>query len=109
MKSLKWSVTAVAAAILIAAGIQAQDGKEVTLKGNITCAKCDLKIEKGCKTVLDVKEGAAKGVYYFDAAGHKKFHKDVCQASKAGSVTGVVGEDKAKKTKTIKVSEVKYD
>jgi hypothetical protein len=109
MKTLKWSVTAVAAAIVLAAGIQAQDGKEVTLKGNITCAKCDLGVEKTCKTVIDVKEGANKGVYYFDAAAHGKNHKAICQAGKAGTVKGTVGEDKEKKHKTIKVSELKFD
>lgn|SRR5262245_58394834 len=107
MQILKWTCIVLAVAVVAIAGIQAQDGKEVTLKGSVTCAKCDLGKEKTCMTVIEVKEGADKGVYYFDAASHKKFHKDVCQAGKAGSVKGVVGKDKDKKT--IKVSDVKYD
>jgi hypothetical protein len=109
MQVLKWTVIALAVAVVAVAGIQAQEGKEVTLKGAITCAKCDLGVEKACTTVINVKDGADKGVYYFDAAAHKKFHKDVCKASKDGTVKGVVGEDKAKKVKTIKVSDVKYN
>src|SRR4029077_4866661 len=31
-------------------------GKEVTLKGTITCAKCDLAKEDSCMTVIVVKE-----------------------------------------------------
>jgi hypothetical protein len=86
----------------------AQDGKkEVTLKGKITCAKCDLGVEAACATVVVVKEDKKDVVYYFDPKGHKKFHSAVCTDSKAGSVTGVVSEENKKKT--ITVSDVKYD
>ena len=41
---------------------------EVTLKGNITCPKCELKLEgqKTCATVVVVKEGGKDVIYYFD-------------------------------------------
>ena len=107
MQALKWTTLILATVVLAAAGIQAQDGKEVTLKGNITCAKCELKVEAKCTTVISVKDGDNKGVYYFDAATHKKYHKDICQAGKGGTVKGKV-ETKDNK-KTITVSELKYD
>jgi hypothetical protein len=38
---------------------------------------------------------------------HKKYHKDVCQGGKNGTVTGTV-ETKGDK-KTVKVANLKYD
>ena len=34
----------------------AQAARAVTLAGKITCAKCELKLEKECATVIVVKE-----------------------------------------------------
>jgi hypothetical protein len=85
---------------------QAADDKEVTLKGTITCAKCDLKKEKGCATVIVVKDGKDEKVYYFDKDAHKKNHGDTCTEAKEGSVTGVTGKDGEKLT--VKVSKVEY-
>ncbi|MEI7683723.1 MAG: DUF6370 family protein [Planctomycetota bacterium] len=81
--------------------------KETTLKGTITCGKCDLGVTKTCATVIVTKEGGKDVVTYFDAAGHKKFHKDTCNEPKAGTVTGVVTT--AKDKRTIAVSSVKYE
>jgi hypothetical protein len=89
------------------ATIARADDKEVTLKGDITCAKCDLKLVKDkCATVIKVKEGNKDVVYYFDEAGHKKYHSKVCTESKEGSVTGKVSEKDGKKI--ITVSKVEY-
>jgi hypothetical protein len=82
------------------------DDKEVTLKGDITCAKCDLKLADKCATVIKVKEGGKDVVYYFDDAGHKKYHSKVCTESKEGSVTGKVSDKDGKKI--ITVSKVEY-
>ena len=99
----------VAGLLVMGSGIEAGEkkDKEVTLKGSITCGKCDLKVDKKCATVIVVKKGDKETVYYFDPAGHKKYHGDVCTAAKAGSVTGVVS--KAGKKNIIKVSELKYE
>ncbi len=78
--------------------------EEVTLKGNVTCAKCELKLADKCATVVVVKEGGKDVVYYFDAAGDKKNHKEICKAGKEGSVTGEVSKDGDKHM--IKVSKV---
>jgi|SRR5207302_2775934 len=93
-------------ALALVVGVQAQDDKEVTLKGTITCAKCDLKLEKACHTVIKVKEGDKDVVYYFDKDASKKNHKEICTTPKEGSVTGVKGEMDGKKT--IKVTKVEF-
>ena len=97
-------------AVIVA--VQADDkDKEKTLKGTITCAKCDLKLEKKCATVIQEKvkkDGKdVEVLYWFDAPSNKKYHSDICQEAKPGSVTGVVTEKDGKKL--ISVKEVKYD
>jgi hypothetical protein len=69
--------------------------KEVKLKGTITCAKCDLKLEKKCWTVIVVKDKDKDVVYYFNPESTKKYHEDVCAEAKKGSIEGsYVVEDK---------------
>ena len=92
--------------VAFAAGLYAQD-KEVTLKGKITCAKCDLKVEKGCATVIVVKDKDKDVIYYFDKAGHKKHHTEFCQTSKEGSVTGKTSKEKDKNIVTVSKLETK--
>jgi hypothetical protein len=105
IKSLVLALTIVALAAVLQA--RADDKKEVTLKGDITCAKCDLKLVKDkCATVVKVKEDGKDVVYYFDDAGHKKYHGKVCTESKEGTVTGKVSEKDGKKI--ITVSKVEY-
>ncbi len=81
--------------------------KEVTLKGTITCAKCDLKKEKACATVIVVKKDDKDVVYYFDKASHGKNHKQICQEAKPGEVTGTVSKQGEKNIVTVKT--VKFD
>jgi hypothetical protein len=85
------------------------EGKAVTLKGNITCAKCELKAEgvTKCATVIVVKEGGKDVVYYFDEAAHKKHHQTICKEGKAGTVKGTCVEKDGKKVVT--ATEVKFD
>ena len=116
MRILITAVAAVAFALLLTAGTNvAQDKKpetkEVTLKGKITCAKCDLGTAKKCETVIVVKDEKSKKdiVFFFDKAGHTKFHEDICSTPKAGTVVGTVPlKDDAKK-KTVTVKKVTYD
>ena len=87
------------------AGEKKKDGKEVTLKGNITCAKCELGVEKTCMTVIVVKKDAKdkKDVtIYFDAPSDKKYHAEICAEGKKGSLTGVVTEKDGKKIVAVK-------
>lgn len=110
MRRLFAVVAFMGAALLLAtagSNFGGEKDKTVVLKGKITCAKCDLAVEKKCATVIVVKEDKKDVVYYFDAAGHKKNHGTICEAGKAGSVEGVVGKDGDKKTITVK--KVTYD
>jgi hypothetical protein len=92
--------------VAVAADDKKADDKEVTLKGKITCAKCDLKVkgQDTCATVIVVtekKDGKDVDVtYYFDEKSDKDNHKTVCKGSKEGSVTGKVTEKDGKKTIT---------
>lgn len=101
-------IMACAAALLLLHPATAQDAKkEVTLKGKVTCAKCDLDIETACTTVIVVKVDKKDVIYYFDMKGHDKYHEGVCSGGKDGAVTGVVSEKDKKKIITVK--EVKYN
>lgn len=77
--------------------------EEVTLKGKVTCAKCDLKESESCHTVLVVD----KVTYWFDAASTKKYHKEICGGGKNGTVVGTVSEKDGKKV--IAVTKLDYD
>jgi Family of unknown function (DUF6370) len=84
------------------------DKKEVTLSGEMVCAKCALKEADKCQNVLKVGEGAKETKYYLvqnDVA--KKNHKPACSGSAKATVTGTVAEDAGKKTLT--ASTIKYE
>ena len=83
---------------ILAVSAQAAD-KEVTLKGKIMCAKCELKEGTKCQTAIKVKEGSKDVVYYFLDKGNKEtYHEEVCGGGqKDGTVTGVVTEKDGKK------------
>jgi len=106
-----FSLLFLGAAMLLWTGVEAGDkkkeGKAVTLKGMITCGKCDLNVDKACATVIVVKKDKNDVVYYFDSASHKKYHDDICTAGKKGQVTGVVSKEGKKNIITVK--ELKYE
>ncbi len=85
----------------------AADDKEVKLEGKITCAKCDLGVTKTCETVIVVKEKDKDVTYYFDAAGHKKYHGETCSNPQQGTVKGTVKKEGDKMVVTVKELEYK--
>ena len=94
--------------LTLAVAVQAEDkGKEVTLTGTITCAKCDLKKEDKCMTVIKVKEGDQDVVYYLDDKAGKANHKKICTEAKEGTVKGKVSEKDGKKIITASKVEFK--
>lgn len=98
MKST-WSMLAALAMLgFFIGGARAAD-KEVTLKGKIMCAKCELKESKTCQTVIKVKEDGKEVTYYFHDKGNKETHHEaVCGGGrKEGTVTGIVTEKDGKK------------
>ena len=60
------------AVCVLVAGLQAAEKNEVTLKGAIMCAKCELKEGKKCQTVITVKEKGKDVTYYFKDKGNKE-------------------------------------
>ena len=98
-------------AVVLAAGLRADDkGKEVTLKGTLACAKCILKEADKCTNAIKVKEDGKEVVYLFDDKGKgEKYHKDICQAEKQGSVKGTVSTKDGKKYIKPAPDGVKFD
>src|SRR5262249_40520971 len=98
-----WSLALLlVAACVLTLGVRAADKadkKEVTLKGVIMCAKCELKEAKKCQTVIQVKEDGKDATYYFDDKGNQEdYHEGVCGGGrKEGTVQGTVFEKEGKK------------
>lgn len=90
-----------------AMAIAADAAKEVTLTGEIGCAKCAFSVAKECATAIRVTAGETKTIYLFDEAADKKYHSEMCQDVKHGSVAGVVSEHDGKQV--ITVSKLTYD
>jgi hypothetical protein len=97
MKSRLTVAIALVAALGLASAALAAD---VTLSGNIACAKCTLKKAdaKECADVLVVKgeKGATAEYYIVKNAVFEKFGH-MCQGEKAATVTGSVSEKDGKK------------
>ena len=102
-------VLGLAVALVVAAHVSAAD-KEVTLKGTILCAKCELKETEKCTNAIRVKEDGKDVVYYFDDKGRgESYHKKICQKTAEGSVTGTVSEKDGKKYIKPAKDGVKFD
>jgi hypothetical protein len=105
---LFWSVLLVLAVlVMFVGGVQAAD-KVVTLKGEIMCAKCELKEGGKCQTIIQVKEDGKEVTYYLKDKGAKEeYHESVCGGGrKEGVVKGTVTEKNGKKW--ITPSKVEY-
>src|SRR5437016_3246870 len=75
------------------AGEKPAEKKEVTLKGKICCAKCELGVETECMTVIVTKKNKTDKkeiTVYFDKDANKKHHGAICTEAKQGSVTGIM-------------------
>ncbi len=106
MRTLLTAILCFAVLVALTVPVAAQT-KEVKLTGKITCAKCDLKTEKECATVIVVKEGGKDVTYHLDEKSHKTYHDTVCQGGKEGTVTGNVSEAGGKKIITATKVELK--
>jgi hypothetical protein len=80
---------------------------EVTLNGEMHCAKCTLHEADKCQNVLKVTEGGKETKYYLaeNPTAHDN-HKMVCKAPAPATVTGQVKEEGGKKVLT--ASAIKY-
>jgi hypothetical protein len=88
---------------------KAESAKEVTVKGEMTCAKCGLHESAKCQNVLRVKEAGGKETKYYLAknAVSDDNHQKVCSGGAPATVTGKVSDENGKKM--IAASAVKYD
>ncbi len=70
----------------------ADEGKQVTIKGEAKCAKCSLKETSKCQTVVQAAGEDGKTVTYYLANNQtaKDFHENVCQEPKKVTATGTV-------------------
>lgn len=98
-----WSMLlGLAVVAVLATGLTAEEkGKEVELKGKLTCGKCTLKETAACCNVLVVKEGEKEVKYYLspnDGGKAAKYHKDICppNSMKEATVKGTVIKEKDK-------------
>jgi hypothetical protein len=82
--------------------------KDVTLTGEGKCLKCALHKSDKCQNVLEVKKGEKVTLYTLTGDVSKKFHGELCQASKKVEVTGAVSEkDGQKSIEVAKIAEAK--
>lgn len=62
-----------------------------TITGEAKCAKCALKTQSTCQTVVQVKEGDKTVDYYIaDTQVAKDFHPTICQQPRKVTATGKV-------------------
>jgi hypothetical protein len=106
MKKIVFALTfALAACALIAPSYsvaqepKAKEKKEVTLKGDLCCAKCELKTADKCTNVIEYerknkKTGETKKVVLVidDEGAKAPYHSKLCTGRVKGSVTGTVGK-----------------
>jgi hypothetical protein len=101
---LSW-VFAVGAVGLLGVGVWAQDKKEVTLKGEIACAKCTYHLADKCGTAISVKEDGKDVTYILiDKGMQEKYYEGLCggdkkQATVSGTVTTKDGKKYVTPTK----------
>jgi hypothetical protein len=99
-------VLGIAVCAFTAPAIAEDKPKEVKLEGNICCGKCELKESKACAVTIVTEKDGKKTTYWFDTKASKKYHGDVCQEVKAGTVTGTV--KKVDEKNVITVTDLKY-
>jgi hypothetical protein len=83
-------------------------GGEVTLSGDMMCAKCSLKETTKCQNVLKVTEGGKEAKYYIvQNEVAKKNHGEICSGTAKATVKGKVSDEAGKKMLT--ASDIKYN
>ena len=90
------------------AGIARAADEMKTITGEAMCAKCELKLQGTCQTVIQAKEGDKTVTYYLAAnPAAKAFHPTVCEASAQVTATGTVATVDGKQVLTVTSIEVK--
>ena len=82
-------------------------GKEITVKGEAQCAKCNLKEATECQTVLTVEKNGKKTNYYLAKNDvSEKFHGEVCKGAQPATVTATCKKEGDKLVLTASKAEV---
>ena len=105
---MKASVIAVVLSLFLGFMVSGAQAADVTLKGEMMCAKCALKEADKCQNVLKVTEGGKDTKYYIvhDEVS-KKSHGKVCSGPAKATVKGTVKDEGGKKTVT--ATEISYE
>jgi hypothetical protein len=102
MKKLTFALAAGFLLAGMAARALAAEKKEVTVTGNLVCAKCTLHETKTCQNVVQVMEGTNTVNYYLKQNDvSKAAHDPICTgAAEKVTVTGTVKEKGGKEMMT---------
>jgi RecG-like helicase len=77
-------------------------GKDVTITGEGTCAKCSLHQADKCQTVIQATENGKTVTYYVTQnKASKDFHDKVCEEPHKVTATGTVKEVNGKQELTV--------
>ena len=72
------------------------------IKGEATCAKCNLKTATACQMAITVTKDGKKETYLVDQNDVSKgFHKQICKESKSVVAEGTITEKDGKKIATL--------
>lgn len=106
MKTSKF-LSVLACAFAVVGLVRAADEIK-TINGEASCAKCELKLQDKCQTVIQAKEGD-KVVTYYVAPNEvaKAFHSTVCHGPALVTATGTITTVDGKQMLTASVIEVK--
>ena len=100
MKTTRFLLAGLVAGLFICAATTfaaKESGKENTLTGQATCAKCALHETDKCQNVLQVTEDGKTVNYYLVGKASKAFHENVCHGPQKATATGVLKEKDGKK------------
>ena len=87
MKSIVTALVCSVALVAFSITVFAQEkGKQVTLKGDLLCAKCSLGQTAGCTTAIQVQEGDKTVTYLLDdkGAGNRTMSRSAAAAKRKG-------------------------
>jgi len=105
MKKILATIAITAAALFT---LQAADeAKEITKEGTMSCAKCNLSIADSCADVLAVKEGEEEVLYWLQEDGSGKTSSHKCSGTVDAVVKGKLEEKEDKKILAISSIETK--
>jgi hypothetical protein len=98
MKTALSVLLALIASCFLATGTKADGDEEVTLKGKLLCAKCQLHETPKCMNVMQVKKDGKTINYYMKDKGSKEpYHKGICGGgAKKATMTGYVSKKDGK-------------